>query len=231
MKIERLFNHNVILSRNEKGHEVVYMGKGLAFQKKVGDEVDPRKVEKEFVLKDSYDSSQIEFLLSNIPNNEIELVSQLIELAEQELNITFINTMYITLVDHVHYAIERNKENINLPNPLLFEIKKFYPKEYTAAKNSIKLIKKETGIDFNEDEAGFITLHFVNGQQQHANMDVTMQSTAVVKDIMNIISRFFGIILTEDDINFQRIVTHLQFFLKRYLEDSCTEEEDLFYSI
>lgn len=228
MKIERVFNHNVILSRNENGYETVYMGKGLAFQKKVGDHVDPQKIEKEFILKDNITSTQFQQLLSDIPSEEFEVVKQIIEMSEKELDIKLLNNTYITLADHIHFAIQRYNDGITLSNPLLFETKKFYPNEYRVAKKALEIVNTELKINFNDNEAGFIAFHLVNGQQQNGSMEVTMLFTTIVKDILNIISRFFGIILVEEDINFQRIVTHLQFFIKRYLNDEPSEEEDQF---
>ena len=38
---------------NDAGQEVIYMGRGIAFKKKVGDPVDEAFVEKEFVLKNT----------------------------------------------------------------------------------------------------------------------------------------------------------------------------------
>lgn len=35
MRIEKVLNNNVVLSRNEQGEEIVYMGRGLAFQRRL----------------------------------------------------------------------------------------------------------------------------------------------------------------------------------------------------
>ena len=51
MKIDKILNNNVVISKNGFGEEVVCMGKGLAFQKKIGDEISPEAVQKEFVLE------------------------------------------------------------------------------------------------------------------------------------------------------------------------------------
>ncbi len=40
MKIAKVINNNVISVVNEQGKELVVMGRGLAFQKKSGDDVD-----------------------------------------------------------------------------------------------------------------------------------------------------------------------------------------------
>ena len=39
MKIEKILNNNVVVSINDKGQEVIVMGRGLAFQKKIGAEI------------------------------------------------------------------------------------------------------------------------------------------------------------------------------------------------
>ncbi|MEC0304942.1 CAT RNA binding domain-containing protein, partial [Terribacillus saccharophilus] len=40
MKIEKILNNSVVVTRNDKNQELVVMGKGLAFKKKIGDPVD-----------------------------------------------------------------------------------------------------------------------------------------------------------------------------------------------
>lgn len=45
MKIAKVINNNVI-SVIENGKELVIMGRGIAFQKRPGDEVDETKIEK-----------------------------------------------------------------------------------------------------------------------------------------------------------------------------------------
>lgn len=59
-------------------------------------------------------------------------------------------------------------------------------------------------------------------------MQVTMAATKMVRDILSIISKFFGIAFDEDSLNYQRIITHLQFFTQRYLKDEASDEKDEF---
>ncbi|MBM6901327.1 PRD domain-containing protein, partial [Gemmiger formicilis] len=37
---------------------------------------------------------------------------------------------FVTLFDHLVYAIERSQKHIVLPNRLLWEVRRFYPREY-----------------------------------------------------------------------------------------------------
>jgi beta-glucoside operon transcriptional antiterminator len=228
MIIEKILNNNVIMTKNEAGEEIVCMGRGLAFKKSIGDVVDPTFVEKEFVLKDSITSGQFQQLFADIPLEEVDIVKKIVDIAEKELEIELSSNIYLTLTDHIHYAIVRAKEGIEMPNPLMFETKKFYPKEFAVAKKGVALIKEKLNINFPESEAGFIAFHIVNGEQANGNMEVTMSATEMVRDILTIISRYFGKPFDEESLNYQRIVTHLQYFAQRYLQNEAHDEEDEF---
>ena len=39
---------------------------------------------------------------------------------------------FVTLFDHLVYAIERCQKHIVLPNRLLWEVRRFYPQEYAV---------------------------------------------------------------------------------------------------
>lgn len=228
MIIEKILNNNVVLSTNETGEEIVYMGRGLAFKKKVGDQIDPAFVEKEFVLKDSVMAGQFQQLFADIPIEEVDVVKKIVDLAEEELQTELSSNIYLTLTDHIHYAIMRAKEGLAIPNPLVFETKKFYPKEFAIAKKGVALIEEKLGVKFAESEAGFIAFHIVNSEQANGNMEVTMAATEMVRDILTIISRYFGQPFDEESLNYQRIVTHLQYFAQRYLKNEVHDDDDEF---
>jgi beta-glucoside operon transcriptional antiterminator len=228
MIIKKILNNNVVLSVTEEGEEIVYMGRGLAFKKAVGDAIDPAFVEKEFVLKDSVMAGQFQQLFADIPAEEVEVVKKIVDLAEADLQLELSSNIYLTLTDHVHHAVLRAKEGLEIPNPLVFETKKFYPKEFAVGKKAISLITEELGVSFSENEAGFIAFHIVNSEQANGNMEVTMAATEMVRDILIIIRRYFGKPFDEDSLNYQRIVTHLQYFAQRYLKNEVHDEEDEF---
>lgn len=52
--------------------------------------------------------------MADIPAEEIEWVKQVVELAEDKLKVEFSPNIYLTLTDHLHYAITRAKENMAL---------------------------------------------------------------------------------------------------------------------
>lgn len=48
MQIIKVINNNVISSEDDKGKEIVVMGKGIGFGKKAGEEIDETKIEKKY---------------------------------------------------------------------------------------------------------------------------------------------------------------------------------------
>ncbi len=93
-------------------------------RKKIGDVIDDAFVEKEFVLKDSFTANQFQQLFADIPAEEVEAVKQVVDEAEQVLGVELSPNIYLTLTDHIHYALMRAREGIEIPNPLLFETRK-----------------------------------------------------------------------------------------------------------
>lgn len=53
MKIDKVYNNNVVLAKGDNEEEIIVMGRGLGFQKKSGDEIDSTLVEKTFVMQDN----------------------------------------------------------------------------------------------------------------------------------------------------------------------------------
>lgn len=194
MKIKRKFNNNVALSENENQVEVILLGRGICVNRNVGDEIDASTIEKEFVLNQKNDM-MVE-LFNQIPPQHFFLSNKIIVDAQKELDVTFNDSIYVGLTDHINYALTRFKEHIPLKNAMLWEIQKFYPKEYLAAKNAIKTIHYYEGIWLNDDEAGYIAIHFVNGMNDY-EMNDSYKIAEIVKQTIKIIKYYFKVNLDE----------------------------------
>ncbi|AIQ46141.1 transcription antiterminator BglG [Paenibacillus sp. FSL R7-0273] len=227
MKIKKIYNNNIVLAEDESYVEYILMGKGVAYAKKVGDPVDESLVDKRFIPDAGDNILVFTKLLSEIPINHIELTNKIIRMAEEELDTSFNNSIYIGLADHINYAIHRYKENEPLNNVLLWEIQRFYQKEYQVAKKALGLIKYYEGIQMKEDEAAFIAMHFVNAQNTEKISHI-VDNTNIIKNVLNIVKYHFKIEIDESSLNYSRFVTHLNFFLRRIKSRSQIADEDDF---
>ena len=231
MKIKKILNNNAVLSEGNQKEEIIITGRGVAFGKKSGDLIDENKIEKTFILKHSETSENFKLLLENIPVEYISVSYDIIEYAKNLLNIQFNDFIYVTLTDHLNFAIQRNKENISYVNALHWEIKKFYPNEYNIGLKALEFIEEELGIKFSEDEAANIALHLVNARINTKNeMGETMQIVKMTQDILNIVKYTFGIELDETSLHYERFMTHLKFFFQRIMKNvQVNDDNDFIY--
>lgn len=224
MKIVRVINNNVISSVDERGNEIVVMGKGIGFGKKPQDVIEDCKVEKIFSLP-SESTSQFETLLKDIPYENIRLAEEIIGYAKEELGKNLSKNIYITLTDHLNYAIERKRQGIELQNAFLWEIRKYYQKEYQIGLHAIAMVKERIAVELSEDEAGFIAVHLLNAEMDaDLKQSVTMPGT--IKDIINIIKYAMGREIDENSLSYERLVTHLKFFLQRVIKQETYPNRD-----
>lgn len=230
MIIRQIFNNNVILATDCDKNEVVAIGCGLAFKKKVGDAINDKLIQKTFILKQKEASERFKLLLEDIPTEVVSLSYDIIEYAKNVLNVELNDYIYVTLTDHISYALKLHKEGIDRSNVLLWEIKKFYPKEYKIGLKALDLIKEDTGESLLDDEAGSIALHLVNSQINKSmnKTENAVRLTKMVQDILNIVKYSYGITLDEESLNYERFVTHLRFFFKRLSKREIVESEDSF---
>ncbi|MGL4820895.1 MAG: BglG family transcription antiterminator LicT [Bacilli bacterium] len=219
MQIERILNNNVVTVIVD-GTERVVMGRGLAFQKRVGDQIDERAVEKIFTLTGEETTHRFAQLFDQIPPEQLELAKQIIVYAEQRLNTTLHETIYVTLADHIHYALTRYQEGIFLKNPLHWEIKRFYKEEYAIGRQALVWIREQFAIAFEEDEAAAIALHIVNASvkaQTSTDFHKVSEMVKMNQAVVNMIKYHFRVELDESSLAYERFLTHLKYFSQRML--------------
>lgn len=225
MQIKQVLNNNVITVLDEQEHELVIMGRGIAFGRKAGDLVEESKIEKTFKLDDKEMNKRLMELLSEIPLSFVEVSEEIIRYAKQNTSKKIHDNIYVSLTDHIYYAVERFQQGIDIKNALLWETKRFYPDEYRIGQHALSIIAEKVGIILPEDEAGFIALHIVNAQMNE-DMPVMINITKFIQDVLHIVKFHFGIEYDEESLAYYRFVTHLKFFAQRILNHRKQKEED-----
>ncbi len=228
MIITKTINNNIVTSVDDGGNELILTGRGLGFGAKKGQPVPMEKVEKTFSLDSHEKNNRLVSLMKEIPMEDIEAADLVISHAKSVLGDRLKDTIYLSLVDHIHCAIERLHADIMFANPLIWEIKSYYPEEFRAGIESLALLKKEMNIKFPVDEAGFLALHFITSEYE-TNMDVTVDIPKMLDQIVKIIEEYFQCEVDKTTIHFERFMTHLKFFIARVLKnDQIPAEEELF---
>ena len=216
--IKKVYNNNVILAfENSSKKEVILTGCGIGFGKKPNDTIDDSKIEKKFVIQDNNFESKVNKLASEIPEEVFAVSSGIIEYAEKNLNTTLDEYIYISLTDHIYFALKSYKENLPIKNELLYELRRIHKKEYEIGKWAIEYINKTFNVNFLIDEAGFIAMHIINANyRESTNKSCLIMN--IINQILDIIKNYYSIEFIEDEINFDRLLTHLKFFAKRLID-------------
>jgi beta-glucoside operon transcriptional antiterminator len=217
MRIKKILNNNVAITQNERGHECVVTGNGIVFDKKVGDEIDVSRVEKIFSLCEKGEAEKLSKIIENIPLDHLRVCDEIINTARRELTEVG-DTIYLTLVDHISFAIERHKNNMDLASSLKWEMKRFYPDEFRIGLMALDIIEKRLGLRLPDDEAVFIAFHLANaGASVSVNLE---ESLRLVQGILDIIKKCFSIVYDEESAAYGRLLIHLKYFSRRiFYED------------
>lgn len=188
MRVEKVINNNIISSKDHLGVELVVMGRGIGFGKRPGDEINEQMVEKIFRLDQMDDKEQFKELLASLPLEYIRLANDIISYAKDNLSIKLNQNVYLTLTDHISFAINRQREGMVFNNILYDEVRLFYPVEYSVGSYALELIEERTGCRLAEDEAASIALHIINGESD-MRMGTAFTMIQMMREMMEIIEK------------------------------------------
>ena len=223
--IEKVINNNIISAYEKSGAEVIVMGRGLGFKKKQGEVVPADQISKIFRIKSRTLTEQFKELLANMPLERVRISDEIISHAKDHLKLKLNQSIYVTLTDHINFAIERVSQGIEPQNALLWEIKRFYPQEFQLGIYALELIQDRLGILLPEDEAGFIALHFVNAEYGTDIRDA-VKFPDQMQAIVDIVEHDLGILLDESSLHYERFVTHIKFLIQRIYRKELLSSED-----
>lgn len=223
--IEKVINNNIISAYEKSGAEVIVMGRGSGFKKKQGEVVPADQISKIFRIKSRTLTEQFKELLANMPLERVRISDEIISHAKDHLKLKLNQSIYVTLTDHINFAIERVSQGIEPQNALLWEIKRFYPQEFQLGIYALELIHDRLGILLPEDEAGFIALHFVNAEYGTDIRDA-VKFPDQMQAIVDIVERDLGILLDESSLHYERFMTHIKFLIQRIYRKELLSSED-----
>ena len=187
MKVNKVINNNLVRSFDEKGNEVLIMGCGLGYKKKADDEIDMSMVEKIYRITDENTAQKLSDLLLEIPQEHVRIANLIIDYAKQTLDKELSDNIYISITDHISFALERMEKGMPLKNALLWEIKKYYHSEYSIGLESLAIIKRELGVELPEDEAGYIAIHLVEASVNVEDSSYVSETVTMIQAILSII--------------------------------------------
>lgn len=229
MKIIKKINNNAVYFIDSVGNEAIAIGKGIGFPS-VPYELDDLSI----IQRTFYGINPVYLdLLNQIPNDIFEIASEIVEIFRMKINPTISSNLVFTLADHLNFAIEREKKNIQIENPLHYDIQHLYEEEYEIGLTALKIIHKKLNFRLSKMEASNIALHLVNAEAVAGTVIKVSKFDIILEDIISIIGEHFQIFINKNDVSYSRFVSHLQYLIKREQDDKklSTSNHELFQSV
>jgi beta-glucoside operon transcriptional antiterminator len=223
VEILRVFNNNVVLARNGS-REVILTGRGLGFQAKPGQKIDPAKVLRTFVPEDGRDPDHLGAMVAAIPPEHLVLAEQALEAGRAELSIPHSSVLSIALADHLSFAIRRLQLGMPFDYPLRAEVSHLYPEELLAARRILAHVNAQLEVPLADDEAVPITLHLVNAGFATGDLSYTYQMTGVFAQLFEVLEQAYERPFDRNSVNAARFITHLRYFFVRANSGKQLEE-------
>ncbi len=215
MEILRVFNNNVVLAREPVRGEVILTGRGLGFQAKPGQQVDPARIVKIFVPDEGRDPDNFGQLVAAIPPEHLQLADEALEIARSRMKVQLSSSTVVALADHLSFAIKRVLKGIQLEFPLHAEIAHLYPDELAIAERVVAYVNGRLTVPLPPEEAVPIALHLVNAGFATGDLSYTYQMTGVFHQLFDVLERAFDRDIDRQSVNAARFITHLRYFFVR----------------
>jgi transcriptional antiterminator len=215
--VDRAFNNNVVLvTEPSTQNEIILLGRGIGFGQKKGNLIaadDPR-IEKKFRMDNAAHVKQYQRLVNEVDQAVIGISEEIIALIAKEIAPQLNQYVHVALPDHIHFAIYRLKNGMEIVNPFLYEVKSLYPKEFALAKKAANMIADTFHIEIPESEVGFLTLH-IHSAVSNLPVSKAVQYTTIVADLVGIIEQRLGIEMERDGMDYIRLAAHLRAVVER----------------
>ncbi|MBP1964891.1 PRD domain-containing protein [Paenibacillus aceris] len=211
-KIVHVLSHNIVMAHLSTGKNSIAFGKGIGFKKTPGMIITESEIKQEFLLHTSEVLKNYEQILNAVDVKIIGITEEVIANAQGILEGAFSETIHASLVDHINFAVERQKRGTFINNPFTYEIQYMYPEEYKVAKKSVDFLNEHLGVKLPEDEIAFLAMHFKGARDKEQSID----SFAVVRVVSQTIEAAKELGFNFDDsFSTLRFISHLKGLIER----------------
>ncbi|GEM_PF-5640349 len=211
MRVSRVYNNNV-LEATEFGRTVILQGKGIGFGKKAGDVISARSASRIFELADKRHYRMIREILDEIPEDYWDFCIDIQGYTEKSLNVKLNSSFYLSLLDHIYIAVQRNKKGIGLSSTLTTEIELYYEDIYKVAKQIVKMMEAHFSVEFDQSEVYFISVHLLESVLHLNYSEISEKVEEIIELIENMVWDGFGDRIDKNSIDYTRFMVHSKRF-------------------
>ncbi|MFJ7206608.1 PRD domain-containing protein [Streptomyces sp. NPDC098789] len=215
MKALRVLNNNVVLARDEQGQEVILTGRGIGFNCRQGQIVDPALIVRVFVPADGRDPDHLAEVLTLIGEEVLRAVVIALSEVGIEGRESTRPTLAIAVADHVAGALDRAARGIVVEYPLQAEAQTLYAAEYAQARRLLAAINERVDPQLAPSEATALTLHLVNAGFASGDLSFTYTMTGVIQQMLAVVRERYGLEVPQESMSAARFITHVRYLFVR----------------
>ncbi|MCU6680873.1 PRD domain-containing protein [Leclercia sp. H6W5] len=229
--IKKSLNNSMLLVDNDQ-REMILFGKGIGFGAKPGTHIDLAQVEKVFLPLSDLKSRHFLSLTDTIPAAFFDVSHEILILARSLCGDKLNSVLLFTLAEHLHFAVERSRSGQTILNKLSWEVKRYYPQEYSVGLQARAQVNEKFDVELPEDEAVNIAFHLINASSQEDD-STAHQQVELVNRIADIVRYKLGKTIDTQSVNYMRFITHLRYFAERVLAGkiALSETEDFYQEL
>lgn len=212
--------------------EMILFGKGIGFNAKPGTNIDMAQVEKIFLPLSSPQGRHLLSLTDTIPSEFFDISHEVLVLARSICGDKLNSVLLLTLAEHLHFAVERSRKGQTVLNKLSWEVKRYYPQEYSIGLQARAKVNQQFKVELPEDESVNIAFHLINASSQD-NDSSAHQQVELVNRLAAIVHYKLGNNADTESVNYMRFINHLRYFSERVLAGKMvmSETEDFYQEL
>lgn len=223
MKVIKNINNNVVICTDNNGNELIAFGKGLGYKNPPYDVSDLSIITKTF-----YDVNPRYFgLLNSISQEIFEISGKIVDYALLKIDSPLNSNIIFTLADHVQFAIQRHKQELQIKFSSQHDLKHFNPKEVDVGHFAVNLIEKKLQIRLPNDEIYGIAMHFINAESINRKRENLFTSEAIILEVIKIIENHLHLEIEKTGFNYSRFASHLEYLFERSINEETLSSKNL----
>ena len=142
-RIEKVLNHNTVIAIHQDDHkEVLIMGKGVGFGRKVAERIKVRPEDRLYSLQKYKERGGAKEIVKSIAPEFLELTNAVLNEAEKVFG-KIDRMVLFPLADHIAFAVKRIQNHEQISNPLTEDIRVLFHMEFKVAESIRPLLKKQ----------------------------------------------------------------------------------------
>ncbi|MBK1813071.1 PRD domain-containing protein [Clostridium sp. YIM B02505] len=220
----KAFNNNIVLATNNESEKILF-GKGIGFNKKLGDVITSETlVEKIFTIEDEKNKSNFKEIVNRNDEAFLALCEEIIRDISDKLGEELSENIHVGLIDHIDFAVKRLKNKEEIQNPFISEIQTLYNLEFDLAKQASLRLEKELGVEIPDGEVGFIALH-IHSARKNGKLSNTMKYSFINNSIVGFIEEELNLKIDRKSLDYARFITHVRFACERIVTNKTIKNE------